>query len=133
MRSLYGFLGYVSVFTMVLLLLPLPLRILNKKLFHGNKSVNKVIRTLKKYHRPLGTVLLLVSIAHGYLIMGGFRLHTGSILYLAIVLSALSGMIFYKKKKKHWLQIHKFLCVLTVLLLGVHYFFPSALYYLLNR
>lgn len=115
---MYSVLGYISVFLLLLLLLPMPLRLLNKKYFKSNKRIAWAIRLLKKNHRIIGILLLVVSLAHGYLAMGGFRLHTGSILYLGILLVSLSGMYFIIKKKKSALKIHRFLSFAVIRVIG---------------
>lgn len=87
---------------------------------------------LKKIHRPAGMLLAVVALVHGYLALGALRLHTGTLLYVLMFITMALGAAFYAKKKKQLLSLHRALALGTVVLLAVHYFFPSAVYYLLK-
>lgn len=127
---MYSILGYVSVGLLVLLVLPYVLRIINTKFLKRNKRVNNVIKFLKKYHKLFGAAALIISLIHGYMALGGLRLHTGSLVFMSMALAAITGMLFAKKKKKILLTLHRAFSALSIALLGLHYFFPSALYYM---
>lgn len=129
---MYAVLGYLSSALLALLFLPYVLRILNQKLFGNQPAIHTAVKTSKKLHRPLGVLVAVISIVHGYLALGGFRLHTGSLLYFSMLLTALCGVLFFVKKKKNLLFLHRFFAVVTILLWAVHLLFPSAIYYLLN-
>ena len=127
---MYKILGYISSALLALLVLPYVLRIINTKYLKRNKSINNVIKVLKKYHKVFGAAALILSLIHGYMALGGFRLHTGSLLFMSMALAAITGILFSKKKKKSFLTLHRAFSVLSVALLGLHFFFPSALFYL---
>lgn len=128
----YSILAYGNVVLLVILCLPYILRISNKKFFGNHKKITKLVRFLKSIHRSLGIILLILSLIHGYMMLGRFALHTGTILYLCMIVIAIFGMLFHLKKKKIWLQLHKGFVAIMILLLLIHIFMPSALYYLLN-
>lgn len=129
---MFSILGYVSTALLIVLVMPYVLRVANKKYFKNNDKVKKVVKELKKWHKPAGVLLAIVSLVHGYMAFGGFRLHTGSLLYLAIFVVIVFGALFGYKKKKIFLDMHKAFVVVAVILLAVHLLFPSALYYLMS-
>jgi hypothetical protein len=83
-------------------------------------------------HKPLGLALAVAAPVHGYLALGSFRLHTGSLLYISLLLTAGAGGTYYKTKSKNIFKLHKMLALITVLLLLLHLLAPGALFYLLN-
>lgn len=129
---MYSVLGYLSSALLGLLILPAVLRIANKKLLKNDPNVKSVIRTLKKIHPLLGGLLAVIAIIHGYLALGGFRLHTGSLVYGSALIAMCFGGAFSVKKKKVFLALHKSFVLLAVIMWSVHILFPSALYYLFN-
>lgn len=128
---MYSILGFLSSFLLLILLLPYLLRVLNSKMIKSDQ-IKKIIKTLKKIHRPAGMLLAVVALVHGYLALGSLRLHTGTLLYVLMFITMALGAAFYSKKKKQLLSLHRALALGTVVLLAVHYFFPSAVYYLLK-
>lgn len=129
---MFSILGYLSTALLVILVMPYVLRIANKKYFKNNEKIKKVVKELKKVHKPAGILLAVLSLIHGYMAFGGFALHTGSLLYLAMFITIIFGVLFGYKKKKVFLDTHKVFVVVTIVLLAVHLLFPSALYYLMN-
>lgn len=128
---MYSILGFLSSFLLFILLLPYFLRLLNSKMIKSDQ-IKKIIKMLKKIHRPAGMLLAVVALVHGYLALGSLRLHTGTLLYVLMFITMAFGAAFYAKKKKQWLSLHRALALGTIVLLAVHYFFPSAVYYLLK-
>ncbi|MDO5062298.1 MAG: hypothetical protein Q4D77_03920 [Peptostreptococcaceae bacterium] len=129
---MYSALGYLSSALLGLLILPAVLRIANKKLLKNDPNVKSVVRSLKKVHPLLGGLLAVIAIVHGYLALGGLRLHTGSLVYGAILIAICFGGAFSAKKKKVFLTLHKSFVLLALVMWSVHILFPSALYYLLQ-
>ncbi|MDO5096248.1 MAG: hypothetical protein Q4D65_06760 [Peptostreptococcaceae bacterium] len=111
---------------------PYVLRVLNKKAFGNNKKISSVVKTLKKFHQPAGALVAVIAVIHGYLALGTLRLHTGSLVYIAMLITAICGMLFSKKKKKEFLKWHKTFVLVTAGLLALHLLYPSAIYYLLK-
>ncbi|WP_422484884.1 hypothetical protein [Gudongella sp. DL1XJH-153] len=130
---MYSVLGWLNVVILGVILSPYILNFLNRKFFKTqNKAFRDTVKILRRLHKPLGVAIAVFALVHGYLALGGFRLHTGSLLYLSIFLTALLGGSFYKLKKKTLFVWHKRMALLSFLLLILHLFYPSALYYLLN-
>lgn len=130
---MFSILGYLSVALLLILVAPYILRIANKKFFKNNEKIKKIIKELKKIHKPAGILVAILSIIHAYMIFGlKFNLHTGTLVYLSMFITIIFGVLFGYKKKKLFLDMHKTFVLLTVALLAIHLFFPSALYYLIN-
>ena len=129
----YKFLGWFNAVGLVIILAPFILNYLKRKLFNNkSKEIRSLVKFLRKFHKPLGIVLIFTGIIHGYMALGGFRLHTGSLLYLSSILTGAMGGSFYRTKQKKFFTWHKRFAALTVGLLILHLVFPSAIYYLLN-
>ena len=96
------------------------LRIINK-VFFGNKNpfLIKTRKYLKSAHPYLGTLLIVASGIHGYYLLGEDEALLGLAAWIALVIIILSA--FAKKFKiKQWLNIHKVISVIFVILLSIH-------------
>jgi hypothetical protein len=130
---MYSVLGWLNVVVLGVILSPYVLGFLNRKFFKTQKQgFRNTLKFLRRLHKPLGIAMAVLALVHGYLAMGGLRLHTGSLLYLSIIITALLGGSFYKLKKRALFTWHKRMALVSFLLLLLHLFYPSALYYLLN-
>lgn len=126
---MYKVFGYLNILLVVLITAPYWTRKLNQWFFHSkSKAYQKLQRTLRSIHKPAAAVLLISIIVHGYLALRSFRLHTGTIVGIAFILTALFGLIFYLTKKLPFLKVHRALALVAVLLVVVHLLFPSLLY-----
>ncbi|MDO4719319.1 MAG: hypothetical protein Q4A78_01525 [Peptostreptococcaceae bacterium] len=124
--------GFFASGLLLLLLSPYLLRILGSYFPSVRPRINTLIKGLKTIHPFAGFCLLIVGAIHGYIALGGFRLHTGSLLYLAVFMTAFFGGFFKLKKKKILLQLHRGFVLLIAIFWAIHFLFPSALYYLLR-
>ncbi|NLV50075.1 MAG: hypothetical protein GXY20_05210 [Clostridiales bacterium] len=107
---------------------PFWVRSLGKLLFpKRNAQINKLVRKLRVLHKPLGACLLIVVIIHGYLALGTPRIHTGTLLGLFVLVTVVLGAIFTKLKKPALFKWHRYIAVLTVLLILLHLIAPNAL------
>lgn len=130
---MYSVLGWLNAGILVILLSPFLLNFLNKHLIKTkSKGFRDLIKLLRGFHKPLGIVLAILAPIHGYMALGGFRLHTGTLLYISAFVTAALGGSFYRLKKKELFKWHKRMAAVTVVLLFIHIFFPSALFYLLR-
>lgn len=128
---MYAVFGWINISLITLMLLPFAIFNLNSLLFKKKVSVYlKLAKFLRKLHRYLGIPLVISVIYHGFLALGSFRLHTGTILGIMLIVVAIFGMIFILFKKKWAFKTHKLLAILLMLLLILHLIFPSALYYI---
>lgn len=75
---------------------------------------------------------MIIAPIHGYMALGAFKLHTGTLLYLSIIATTGLGGSFYKTKKKVFFTWHRRMAFITVVMFLIHFFAPSAIYYLLN-
>lgn len=128
-----SFLGWLNVVLLSLIVLPYILNLLNRKFIKTkNENFKKLIKFLKKLHKPLGVILAVIALVHGYLGLRAIRLHTGTLLYVCMFSTVALGGAFFKFKKKQLFVWHKRMALLTVLLLLLHIFYPNALWYLFN-
>lgn len=129
----YALVGWLNVIVFLIILSPYLLNLLNTKVLKTkNKTFFKVVKFLRKLHKPFGIALIVMGIVHGYMALRGFRLHTGSLFYIAILATGVLGGSFYRLKKKELFVWHKRLAAVVVVLFLIHFFFPGALYYLLG-
>lgn len=130
----YSNLGWLNLILIGVLITPYVLKFLNRKLFKTkNDLYKKTITFFRKIHKPLGIAILIIPLIHGYMALGTlFRLHTGTLLYLSILTTASLGGSFFKLKKKKLFVWHKRMAFITVILFLIHFYFPSAIYNLLN-
>ncbi|MFH1511968.1 MAG: hypothetical protein ABIG45_01305 [Bacillota bacterium] len=130
---MYVWLGWLNVAFLAVMTAPYWLRFLNQRTLRlKGGAYGKTIKVLRALHKPLGVAVVLIAAVHGYLALGAFRLHTGTILGTSVLLTALFGLSFYLAKKKFLFTWHKRLALLSILLLLVHLLFPGAVYYLLR-
>ena len=130
---MYQFLGFLNIALFITVTSPYWVRQLNKWFFHSKTpGFTRLLKTLRALHKPLALGLLVSVTAHGYLALGGFRLHTGSILGAALATTALFGLLFYRTKKPVFLKVHRACALAVVLFLAIHLLFPSLIYTLLG-
>ncbi len=130
---MYELLGGLNVLFLAVMTAPYWLRFLNQRTPHlKGGAYGKTIKVLRAIHKPLGIAIILIAAVHGYLALGAFRLHTGTILGTSVLLTAVLGAAFFFTKKKAVFGWHKRLAMLSVVLLLVHLIFPGAVYYLLR-
>lgn len=130
---MYKVLGWINGVLLLIILMQFLLNFTNRKFFRtDNKIFKKVQKIFKDIHKPLGIVLGITGPIHGYLALGGFRLHSGSLLYLSLLITAILGGSFFKLKKRVFFIWHRRFAALTVFLLLVHLIFPDALWYIFN-
>jgi hypothetical protein len=98
---MYILIGWLNITLLLVMTAPYWLRFLNAHTLHlqGGMYAN-VIRQLRRVHKPLGGVVLTLALIHGYLALGRFRIHTGTLLWLSIAATALLGLAFFLSKKK---------------------------------
>ena len=122
----YAILGWLSVSLLTLLILPYVLVRLNKQFIHTkDKRFLGVIRFLRKLHKPAGILLLVAAGWHGYLaLFGRIRWHTGTVLFILVLITVSLGGAFFRLKKRKLFSFHKLAALLTVLMFILHFFFP---------
>lgn len=130
---MYSVLGWLNVVILGVILSPYLLNFINRKLFNTkNMGFRNAVKFLRRLHKPFGVIIAILALVHGYMALGSLRLHTGSLLYLSVFITAVLGGSFYRFKKRALFIWHKRMALLSFLLLLIHIFYPSALFYLLN-
>lgn len=130
---MYGILGWLNVSLLAVMTAPYWLRFLNNHTLRLKGGVyGKAIKALRTIHKPLGAAIVLIALIHGFLALGALRVHTGSILWLLLFLTAIIGTAFFFTKKKGLFAWHKRMALVVIVFLLVHLLFPSAVYTLFH-
>ena len=128
---MYRILGFINIALIVIITSPWWLRYLAKWFFPDKKiASSKLMKILRLVHKLLGVVFLGVTLIHGYLALGGFRLHTGTLVGIMLFITVCLGASFYWTKKRALFKWHKTAALGTALLIVLHVFVPNALYYI---
>lgn len=128
---MYKILGIINVLLIIVITSPYWLRRLGQQFFPKRKIAStKLIKILRAVHKPFGFCLLLITLIHGYLALGAFRLHTGTLVGIMVLATVVLGVLFYRKKKAVFFKWHKRAALLMVLLTLLHLFLPNAIYYI---
>jgi hypothetical protein len=126
---MYDVLGWLNVGFIATMTAPYWLREINKRTLNLKGGYYaKLIKVLRGIHKPLGLLVILIAPVHGYLALGGLRLHTGSLVFAFVSLTGILGLSFYLTKKKSLFKWHKVFALTIFVFLGIHLLFPSALY-----
>ena len=126
--TVYKVLGFVNIALVVVVTSQYWVRKLNQWFFHQKgEGYTKLMKVLRALHKPAAVALLIVILAHGWLALGRFTLHTGVVAGIAFFVTALFGLLFYLLHKKGLLQWHRALALTAVLLAVVHLLFPWLL------
>jgi hypothetical protein len=128
---MYVILGWLNIALFAVMTAPLWLRFLNARTFKlKGGAYAQVLRRLRQVHKPLGGVILILALIHGALALGTFRLHTGSLVWLAAAATASLGFTYFILKKKALLIWHRRMVLVILAFVVLHLLFPEALYYL---
>ncbi len=129
----YKFFAWLNVLLLGIQLLPYLMAYANKHFLNTkNPAFSSLMRGFRRYHKLTGAALLISSVIHGYLALGGLRLHTGTILFAALLISAAFGIIFRNRKQIKYLKIHRAAAAVILLLFLIHFFIPNAVYYVVQ-
>lgn len=121
-----GALGSLSAILFLFLILPFVLNLINKRFYdYQNQNLMKWSKAIRKYHKQAGVLIAIVAITHGILMLGEFKLHTGFVLYIGILITAILGFSYYKSKNKSLYMWHKRMMFLDLILLIIHLTVPG--------
>lgn len=124
---MYSFFGWLSAGILLVLILPFILIRVNKYTFKTRDAkFFNLIKVLRSLHKPLGILFLATAFYHGYLVLGRITMHTGTVLFVSILLSAVMGGTYFRTKNNSALKAHRFLALASVLLFLIHFFYPYA-------
>ena len=89
----------------------------------------KVYKFWRMLHPFMGLLTLVIGSYHGYLALGGLRLHTGSLVLTNLFLLAIVGGILFKSIsfKNRMRFIHRSLALLLIATFLIHYFWPALI------
>ncbi len=124
MGNLGAISGYILMVVLGFLVLGFIARVAFKKYGKQYPFLKKVLKFSKRYHRFLGIVLIIAAPIHGYLALGRIMLHTGTLLYLSILVMLLIYILGRAKVLKNWIIFHRIWSLVVVVLFVVHYVYP---------
>lgn len=114
--------AWLSVILLVLVVVIWILRILvQKKIVPKNSFLFKANITLRRYHKTIGILFLVIALIHGML--SSFKvlsLNWGSISFMFMTIMGLSYMFKKIVPRKIWANSHRILTVLVVLTFAIH-------------
>ena len=126
----YRTLGYITLALLIVVTAPYWLRTLNSwTVKTKDKRFLNFLKLLRRVHKPLGIVLAVVALWHGYeiLLKYQFRLHTGVIAYAGFAVTAILGIIHWQRKNKQVFKVHKAMAAISVALVILHLLWPGAI------
>lgn len=108
-------LGWVNVILASTQISMYIVRRINKHLFkNSNDALKKAAKFLKKIHPYTGGLLAITALTHGYMLLGGFRFHSGYFAWLIILAVVFLGWAGPRYKIKNWLKLHRALVMILV-------------------
>lgn len=116
--ELYEVLGWLNVWVYVFLTIKAPLKILNKRL--KNRSLMKINSFLTRYHKYLGILMIIIALAHAYVLGYLFRFNSGTLILIGVIITAILGSLIRVTKNKLILTLHKLLSIIVLLLMINH-------------
>ena len=125
---MYVVLAWTTVILAFLMLLPYIMKKLGKSAgFIRYSGYKKALKFLRTVHKPMGAVVLVTGLAHGYLALGGtIILNTnGTLLWTILLVTAVVGGIYFRTRNKSLFPVHKFLALLVVVAFLYHYLSPG--------
>ncbi|KAB3531549.1 hypothetical protein [Alkaliphilus serpentinus] len=94
-----------------------------------NKKLLAIYKKLRIIHPLLGVTIILLGSIHGYLALGTFRLHTGTIVLAILVIMAIIPISGQKiqKLKRHWRPYHRYLSIILWISIIIHILFRNII------
>ncbi len=127
-------LGWLNLFLIIIMSAIYPVKKLQVSMIKrkGKEQAKKYTTIYKKIstlHPILGIIIIVVGVVHGFLALGEFRLHTGSLIIVNLVLMAVTAIIGPKIKglRKKWRNLHQGLALLLFVFIVIHLFWRSLL------
>ena len=117
-HEIAGFTGWLNVFLLVMLSLTIiPLK------FMSSKGTMK--KAVISFHPFAGSIFIVSVIAHGYYMMGGIYMHTGTVLGAVIIFGYAIYFVLrmFKSKHAHW--FHKLVPIPALILMVIHLVAPA--------
>lgn len=95
------------------------LRVMGKR-YSSDHWVNRWNRSLRKHHKFLGILFVVVTLVHGMTSFTGiFKLTWGIVSWICLVLVGLSYAL-KKKLRGNWIKLHRVFAIMFIVLLMLH-------------
>ncbi len=122
-----GTMGWVNLVLIVIMGLIYPLKMAYQR--NKDKKVLELYKRARIFHPVLGFVIIGIGLTHGYLALGALRLHTGSLVLLALIAMATIALIGPRMKalRKSWRTIHRYAGGVLWAFLLLHLFYRSLI------
>ena len=127
MLSNAGLVGYFTLFLLITVVLyPLYKNVFVKKLSKNPKPLYRnIFKLLKKIHPVFASTAIITGLYHGFLMLGGFRIHTGSLIIIALLFMGATYLAGKTKSlRTKWRIYHRAGGLVTVTAVMIHLFFP---------
>ena len=115
--------AWIALILGIILAIVILLRVINKKYLNNNKNfLYKLNKGLRKYHKTLGVMIIIVGFYHGlFSSVNIFSLNLGTITWLLTIIIALTW-VFKKqlRKFKNWMYWHRILTGVFAIILVIH-------------
>lgn len=112
------FTGWLNVFLLIMLSFTgIPLKFLSSK--------GTLKKAIMSFHPFVGSIFIVSVLAHGYYMMGGIYMHTGTVLGAVVVIGYVIYMLLRMIKSKHAHWFHRFVPLPALILMVIHLVFPA--------
>lgn len=129
----FRFFGNLNLALLIIVMLPYALNFLNRKFFKTkNENYRNAVKWARAIHKPAGVLLLIFGLVHGYMVFRSVRFHTGTVLYVLIIVQGILGGALYRKKSKTLFKAHRVTAFVVSALFLLHWLAPNALSRLFN-
>lgn len=113
-------LGQISALLLLILLLRFPVFLLKG----GSSAVVKIKKLFHQIHAPVAGLLLGTALVHGVMMLEGIGWHTGTMLWILLLLSAAGGMFGKKLFPAYAIKLHRWTALLIFAALLIHLYSP---------
>jgi len=97
-------------------------RRINRRFYNDqNKILSKISSTIRAPHPVIGIAALAIGLVHGYLMLGGLPLHSGTLLCAILAVMGSTALLGRRLKIRNWLKAHRLESVFLALMLVVHF------------
>jgi hypothetical protein len=121
MYYFFKYLGWVNITLLLLIITHFILRLVNKFGFKNkNAKLRKTSLIMSKAHPFVSILLAVTAFLHGFNLVGGIRIHSGYIAFLAILIQGLLGGLVKSGKVKGAVKIHRITGLLLAAAVIVH-------------
>jgi predicted ferric reductase len=119
--------GWVNLALIAVMGFIYPLKLIYQK--GKDKRVLALYKRVRVFHPIMGGVIIALGLIHGYMSLGALRLHTGSLIVIALMLMAAVSLLGPRVQflKRRWRDIHRYMGLSLWVLIFLHLFYRSLI------